>query len=166
MAHLAKRENPVSRPVEYADPLDVFGRVDRAFDRMFDMWPTLLPMRRPVVATGHWLTEGFMPVNEFYRDGSLVIRAEIPGIDPDKDVDLTVTGGMLHIKAERREEEKIEEEHYLRREIRHGSFERTLPLPEGVTDADVTATYKDGVLEVVVPKAETQPVTKVAVTKS
>ena len=75
----------------------------------------------------HGLTESFIPVNEYYQDGSVVIRAEMPGIDPDKDVDVTVTGGMLHIKAERRQEENVVEEHYLRREIRRGSFERTSP---------------------------------------
>ena len=126
MVPLVKRETPVVRPAEYT----VFGSVDRAFERMFDMWPTLLPLRGPVATTRRWLTESYLPVNEYYQDGSLVIRAEIPGIDVDKDVDVTVTGGMLHIKAERHEEEKVEEEHYLRREIRHGSFERTLPLPD------------------------------------
>ncbi|HLY83002.1 MAG TPA: Hsp20/alpha crystallin family protein [Acidimicrobiales bacterium] len=163
MALLAKRETPAVGP---AGSLDVFGGVDRAFERMFDRWPTFLPLGWPVATTTHWLTKGYIPVNEFYQDGSLVIRAEIPGIDPEKDVELTVTGGMLHIKAERREEEKVEEEHYLRREIHRGSFERTLTLPEGVTEADVTATYKDGILEIVVPKAEIEPAKKIAISKS
>src|SRR5579859_310748 len=158
MALLVKRETP-------AESLDLFGTVDRAFERMFDRWPVVLPLRWPVATTTHWLTESYIPVNEYYQDGSFVIRAEIPGIDPEKDVDLTVTGGTLHIKAERRQEEKVEEEHYLRREIHRGSFERTLTLPEGVTEADVTATYKDGILEIVVPKAEIEPTKKIAISK-
>ena len=73
-----------------------------------------------------------------------MVRADLPGIDPEKDVELTVSDGMLHIRAERREEEKREEKGYLRQELRYGSLSRTLPLPEGVTESDITATYKDG----------------------
>jgi HSP20 family protein len=58
---------------------------------------------------------------------------------------------VLHIGAERREEEKTEERNYVRRELRYGSFHRDLPLPKGVTQADVKASYKDGILEVRVP---------------
>jgi HSP20 family molecular chaperone IbpA len=50
--------------------------------------------------------EGLIRIEEFREDGALVIRADLPGIDPDQDVELTVSGGMLHIQAERREEEK------------------------------------------------------------
>jgi hypothetical protein len=53
---------------------------------------------------------------------------------------------MLHIEAESRQEEKREEKGYLRREVRYGPLSRSLPLPEGVTEADITANYKDGVL--------------------
>ena len=163
MARLMKRETPVVRPTEYAEPRDVFGNVDRAFERMFDVLPTFVPLGWPV---RRWLTESMIPVDEYYQDGSLVIRAEIPGIDPDKDVELTVTGGMLHIQVERREEENVEEERYVRKEIHQGSFERTLPLPEGVTERDVKATYRDGMLEIVIPKAEIEPTKKIAITKT
>ena len=166
MAGLVKRETTVVRPAGYTDPLVVFGRIDRAFERMFGMWPTFLLLRGPVATAQHGLTESFIPVNEYYQDGSVVIRAEMPGIDPDKDVDVTVTGRMLHIKAERRQEENVVEEHDLRREIQHGSFERTLPLPEGVTETDVIATYKDGILEIVVPKSGIEPAKKIAISKS
>ena len=162
MARLVKREPPVVRPTGNAEPTDAFGRFDRVFERMFDLRPTFWPVRWPLLTAG-WMTENYLPVNEYYRDGSLVIRAELAGIDPDNDVDLTVTDGMLHIKAERRQEEKVEDDRYLRRETRYGSFERTLPLPESVTEADVTATYKDGILEIVVPKAEPEPAKKIAI---
>jgi len=87
-------------------------------------------------------------VDEFREDSTLVVRAELPGVDPEKDVELSVSDGMLHIEAQRRMEDKEEGKGYLRRELRYGSFARTLPLPEGVTDEDVSATYKDGILEV------------------
>ena len=57
------------------------------------------------------------------EDGTLVIRADLPGIDPDKDVELTFSDGR-HIEAERREEEKREEKGYTRQEVRHGSLSR------------------------------------------
>ena len=73
---------------------------------------------------------------------------------------------MLHIEAERREEEKREEKGYLRREVRYGSFSRSLPLPEGVTEADITASYKDAVLEIRIPEPKHQKAKKIAISKS
>ena len=90
-------------------------------------------------------------VDEFQEDGMHVIKAELPGIDPEHDVEVTVDNGVLHIAAEHRQEEKVDGKDYFRRELRYGSFRRDLPLPEGVTDADVKATYKDGMLEIRVP---------------
>lgn len=166
MARLAKRETPVVVRPEYVEPLDMFGSIDRAFETMFDRWPAFMPLRWPVVTARRWLAESYIPVNEYHKDGSLVIRAEIPGIDPDKDVELTVSDGMLHMKVERHEEEKVEDANYLRKEFRHGSFERTLPLPEGVTETDVKATYTNGILEVVVPKVEIEPAKRVPISTS
>jgi HSP20 family protein len=85
---------------------------------------------------------------------------------PDKDVELTVTNGMLHIAAERREEEKTEDKGYVHCELRYGSFTRSLPLPEGVTRADVSASYKDGILEICVPVPQPELARKIPVTKS
>lgn len=89
-----------------------------------------------------------------------------PGIDPDKDLELTVSHGMLHIEAEPREEREREEKGYLRRELRYGSLSRSLPLPEGVTGDDITATYEAGVLEVRVPEPKREPAKKIAISKS
>jgi HSP20 family protein len=94
-------------------------------------------------------------VEEFDQDHTLVVRAEMPGIDPDKDVEVTVADGMLTIRAERTEEEETTKKHFHRREIRYGGFSRTLPLPEGVREGDIKASYKDGILEIQVPVPET-----------
>ncbi|MGO8890167.1 MAG: Hsp20/alpha crystallin family protein, partial [Streptosporangiaceae bacterium] len=76
-----------------------------------------------------WLEAGdLIRVEEYRLDGALVVRADLPGVDPDKDVELIVSDGTLHIEAERRQEEKREEKGYLRREVRYGSFSRSLPL--------------------------------------
>ncbi|MGB8649710.1 MAG: Hsp20/alpha crystallin family protein [Mycobacteriales bacterium] len=95
-----------------------------------------------------------MRVEEFAEDGMLVVRAEMPGIDPEKDVEISMHDGMLHIRAERREVSEQKDKAGYRSEFRYGMFERTLPLPAGVSDTDVTATYKDGILEVRMPKAK------------
>jgi HSP20 family protein len=154
MPGLSKRE-------PRGEPPDVFGR----FDRMFEEWARMMPFR--AVAFPHWGEAGdLIRVEEYREDGTLVIHADLPGIDPDKDVELTVSGGMLHIEAERREEEKREEKGYVRREVRYGSLSRSLPLPEGVTEADVTATYKAGVLEIRVPEPKRETAKKIAISKS
>ena len=92
-----------------------------------------------------------MKVEEFQEDDHLVVRAEMPGIDPDKDVEITVTDHMLHLRAERRSESKTEDKKGFRSEFRYGSFSRSVELPAGATEADVKATYTDGILEVRIP---------------
>jgi HSP20 family protein len=144
--------------------LDRFGMFDR-FDRMFDDWMKVLPLHRPMVF-GRWWTEDVIHVDEFRDNGTLVIRAELPGIDPDKDVALTVTEGMLTIAAERHEDKKVEEDGYLCRELRHGSFTRTLPLPTKVSEADIKASYKNGILEIRVPAPKAVPAKKIPIGKS
>ena len=135
---------------------DVFSR----FDRMFDEWARMIPFR-PISFFPHWRdADDLIRVEEFREDGALVIRADLPGIDPDKDVELTVADGMLVIRAERREEEKHEDKGYVRKELRYGSMSRSLPLPAGVTEADITATYKAGILEVRVPEPKHVEATK------
>ena len=140
--------------------------VDR-FDRMLDEWMHNRPFARWF---GHEnLNAEMIRVDEFRETGNLVIRAELPGIDPDKDVEVTVADGLMHIEAHRREEESKEEKGYMRRELRYGSFLRTLALPEGISESDVTASYKDGILEIKVPTPAPAPApekaTKVAITK-
>ena len=92
-----------------------------------------------------------MRIEEFVEDGTLVVRAELPGVDVDKDVDISVHDGLLHIKAERTEKSELKEKSFYRSEFRYGAFERTLPLPPGATLDDVKATYENGVLEVRIP---------------
>ena len=110
--------------------------------------------------------EGRIRVEEEIKNDAMVIRAELPGIDPEKDVDISVSDGMLLIKAERRSETKEENEGRVRSEFRYGSYTRTLPLPKGASESDVKATYKDGILEVTVPvKHEAVERQRVAITR-
>jgi HSP20 family protein len=96
-------------------------------------------------------------VEQFLDGNTLVVRAEVPGIDPEKDVDVSVADGMLHIKAEREEQSEQKSKTGYRSEFRYGSFTRTIALPPGAREEDVTASYKDGVLEVRAPAPEQAP---------
>ena len=104
---------------------------------------------------------------EEYQDGNtLVVKAEMPGIDPATDVDISVSDGVLHIQAERQETTEHKEKGGYRTEFRYGSFSRDIPLPSSSKDSDVTASYRDGVLEVRVPVAERSETTsKIPVTR-
>lgn len=95
--------------------------------------------------------DSLLRVEEYVDDTTLVVRAEAPGLDPDKDVDISVENGNLRISAHREEKSEHKEKDSYRSEFRYGSFERTVALPAGATEADVTATYADGVLEIRVP---------------
>jgi HSP20 family protein len=112
---------------------------------------------------------GWLRVEEF-RDGDMfVVRAEMPGIDPEKDVEISVEEDMLHIQAEKEEKSEHKDKDGYRSEFRYGSFSRDLPVPHGTKAEDVKAEYHDGVLDIRVPMPpmkETAPAAKVAVTRS
>jgi HSP20 family protein len=100
-------------------------------------------------------------VDVFSRNGDLVVHAELPGIDPARDVKVTLDNGILGIKGERKEEKEVEENGYHRKERVYGAFERRIAVPKTVKDSDIEADYKDGVLEVVVIGAG-KPISKPA----
>lgn len=86
-------------------------------------------------------------------DGRYEVRAEIPGIDPAKDVDITVRDGQLTIKAERSEKKEFDG----RSEFSYGSFVRTVSLPSNANEDDIKATYDKGILTVSVPVSQPAP---------
>ncbi|MCZ9881776.1 Hsp20/alpha crystallin family protein [Arthrobacter sp. B2a2-09] len=92
-------------------------------------------------------------VEQLVEGTTLVVRAELPGIDPEKDVEITLGDGFLEIRAERQEKREEKDMGSYRSEFRYGSFVRRLPLPDTVQQ-DVSASYKDGVLEVRAPIPE------------
>jgi HSP20 family protein len=85
-------------------------------------------------------------MEDYVEDGTYVLRAELPGVDPEKDIDVTVSKGILTISAHR--QEKAEGKH--RSEFRYGAFARSVTLPEGADEDRIRASYDRGVLEVVV----------------
>jgi len=102
-------------------------------------------------------------IEDYVEDDHYVIRAELAGIDPEKDVEITVGSGYLTIRAERAD--KTEGKH--RSEFRYGSFTRSMTLPPTANEDDVTASYRDGILTVSVGlKAEkTESARKIEIKK-
>jgi HSP20 family protein len=118
------------------------------------------------MSTGR-ITESEIPVEEFVDDDTLFVRAELPGIDPERDVEIIVSDNMLHLQAQRRQDLQVVGENGLaRQEFRYGSFARSIPLPAGAQEGDIEARYSDGILEVRLPvdmtdwSSRTVPVTR------
>lgn len=98
--------------------------------------------------------DSFPSVDIIENDKDFKIKAEMPGIDPDK-VEVSVTEGFLTIKGERKEETEEKDENYLRREMSYGSFQRTIALPATAESAKAEASFKNGILTVqILKKAE------------
>jgi HSP20 family protein len=95
------------------------------------------------------------PIEVLERDGHLVVRAELPGLTKD-DVHVEVTEETLTIEGERRAEHEERQGGFFRSERRYGTFRRHIPLPEGVNAEQVTATFKDGILEIAMPAPQQQ----------
>jgi HSP20 family protein len=121
--------------------------------------PSMLSSRRLLPGVAGSIE--FQPAVECYtKDKQLVLRAELPGIDP-KAVEISVLGNTLTLKGEKKEERRVEEENVYIRETAEGRFERAFELPEGVRKDQVKATLQNGVLEVVIPAPAIEAARKV-----
>jgi HSP20 family protein len=122
-------------------------RMQRDMDRIFSRMGTA--EARP----GETAAVAWMPKIDVRSKGDdIVVHAELPGIDPAA-VDIEFTDGVLTLRGERKAAEEREDEGWLIRESSYGSFERSMVLPEGVNAEEIRADYKDGILEIHVPKA-------------
>ena len=122
---------------------DPVSEVNRMFDEMLGG----LTRRQGGQQHRAEVTEWAPAIDVVARDGDLVLRAELPGVKQE-DVDITLQNGVLTISGERRAEEQREGSGYYVRERRHGSFQRSMTLPEGVDESKIHARFQDGVLEV------------------
>lgn len=128
--------------------LELRNEMDRLFDRFFhEPWGLSFGGRLGELSE---LIEPAIDVSE--TDANVVIRAEIPGVDPEK-IDVSVTEEAVTIAGEKEETEEKEGENYYRSERHFGSFRRTIPLPTGVDPEKVDAKFKNGVLRVEMKKA-------------
>ena len=113
--------------------------IDRVFDSLLSR------------AFGWRLTVPAIDVYE--KDNEVVVKAQLPGCKKE-DIEVTIQDNVLTIKAERKQEEEVEDEGYYRREISYGTIVRTVPLPVPVDEEKVTAKFEDGVLTIRAPKLE------------
>ncbi len=129
------------------EPFRDMMAVRDAMDRIFEE-----RLIRPPVPFGPW-SEGTLPVDMYETDENVIVKTGIPGVNAEE-IEVSVTGDTLTIKAETREEEEIQREDYLRRERRLGSYCRSVTLPGGLETEKANADYTDGVLTLSFPKAE------------
>jgi HSP20 family protein len=124
---------------------DIQGEVNRLFDSFFG--------RPSAVATGSGLRM-WAPVLDMHETkDDVVLNFELPGIT-EKDISLSITGDLLTLKGERTFNRDAKDDNYHHVERAYGKFERSVQLPMAVQASKVKATYRDGVLEVRLPKAE------------
>jgi len=96
---------------------------------------------------------GYVPAIDMYEDkDSVIVEAQLAGIDPEK-VDISIENDVLSIKGESEKKSEVEEKNYYRKEIRRGSFYRSIQLPAHVSGGEAKAIAEDGVLRISIPKA-------------
>jgi len=155
-AQSARPVRPEQITWSYMQWRDIMAKLPRpqAPARFRAMFPDLADwLESPWTGLPPFLTGQVFRLEETIRDDRYVIRAELPGLDPEKDIEVTVDGRILTIRAERHQQDTGP----YRSEFRYGSLARTVRLPAKVDPADVTARYDKGVLEVSVPVGEVGP---------
>ncbi len=147
---IQERKAPKVMHEKFLSPFDEMSQLmDRMFFRNW-LWPGML--NRPLFQPADWQMEDRMPAVDIVdHDDELLIRAELPGVQKDQ-LDVSLQEDLLTIKTSTKEEKTEEKSHYYRSEITSGTFSRTLSLPCAVDIAKVKSSFKDGVLELVLPK--------------
>jgi HSP20 family protein len=145
-------------PLHEWSPTTQLAKLDRDFEDIIDHFmshdwgvrnPSSLPHHAPAIES-------------FVDAGRLVVRADLPGVDP-KDVEIGVEGSLLTIKGSRTAASNREQQDFVHREIRYGSFERAISIPNGVKKKDISASHRNGVLELTIPLAQATEVKKIPV---
>ncbi len=128
-------------------PMREFVTLRDAIDRLFED-----SIIRPSMLFEGTTTVPFS-VDLYETPEAYVLKAALPGIKPD-DITIDATAGMVTIKGEYKEEKELKEPDYIRKELRTGMFNRAFELPLSIEPAKVEATFKDGILQVTLPKAD------------
>lgn len=140
---------PVKRPPEARGellrPFELFEQMEQWMERM-------LPWR-PLLPESFALTGAMPQIDIVDREAEVLVRCAVPGFTKD-DIEVTTTNDAVTIRGSRRAEAEEKGEYY-RKEIRREDFLRTVHLPSLVDDSKAKASYKDGILELVLPKVET-----------
>jgi HSP20 family protein len=128
----------------FRDLVSLREAMDRLFEESFV---------RPQTGWSAPTEAGALAVDVYETEDAVVVKSAIPGVKPE-DIDISLTGDTLTIKGESKFEKEVNEENYVRREMRYGSFARTLPVPTSVVADEAEAEFENGVLTLTLPKAE------------
>ena len=154
MADKGKEKNKEARELAPWRPFSDLTRWERDMERMMD---NFFDRRMRQWWPEKWFgSEGATtaPALDIYEDkDDLVVKAELPGLDKDN-VEVNLTDHALIIKGEKKKEEETRQENYFRSERSYGTFVRSLQLPKDVQADKVKATFKNGILEIRMPKTE------------
>jgi HSP20 family protein len=155
---MSKNIHPISKetPTTPASrSLSPFAEMEQMFEQMFSQnW--MRPFNWDLPSYGRLAQPftGKMPkVDVIDRDNEILVRAELPGVDK-KDVDISLANNTVTIKGSSKHQEKEEKGDFYRCEISQGTFSRTLTLPADVDTDKAKANFKDGLLELVLPKLQ------------
>ena len=134
----------ITRWRPFRDLISIQDEINRLFDDFFER-----PVTRP-----EWTEATWCPcVDMSETKDNVIIKTEIPGISKD-DVKVSVQDNVLTLSGEKKQEKEEKDANYHRIERNHGSFSRSFTLPASVKPDKVKATYKDGVLNITLPKSE------------
>jgi HSP20 family protein len=127
-------------------PSDLFG-IQREMNRMFDGF------FRSTQDEDYTLSSWTPAVDITEHDDEYSVKVELPGVNKD-DVKLTLENNILTIRGEKKQEKETKKENYHRIERCYGSFQRSFTLPNAIKSERIDASFKDGILTVILPKAE------------
>ena len=137
------------RRKDYFDPFYELERLHGELNNLFDWSFTGMPAR-----SSGLLETGWAPAVDIYESkDAVIVKADLPGLKKDE-IDVTVQDNVMIIKGEKKQSEEIKEGDYVRTERFYGSFHRAITLPVDVDASKAKAEYKNGTLEMTLPKKE------------
>ena len=143
-------------------PFREFTDLKREMDCLFDEFfgrRTLPSKARKIIPA----TESYFPLVDIYEKADeIVIKAGVPGVEKD-DIEIAFQENTLTIRGERKRDREVRDEDYYYSEQRYGSFSRSITLPVGLSPEEMKASYKNGILEIVIPKSKKQEPRKIEV---
>jgi len=129
------------------NPCQEFNAMQRQFNRLFDEVVPAKELDRSFI---------IVPAAELQETSDAIhLKLEIPGIEA-KDLDVKVTENAVSVSGERKSETKTEDKGVTKSEFHYGKFRRVIPLPARIQNTNVTAEYKDGILNLTLPKTEAE----------
>ncbi len=146
------QQRGLSRREQYTSPFSVMRRFRDEIDRLFDDFGfggLISPSFGRDFESAMWSPQ----TEVFERGNNLVVRADLPGMTKD-DIDVDIEDDQIIIRGERRDERETDEQGFYQTERSYGSFYRSIPLPQGIDSEQANATFRDGVLEITIPKPE------------